>query len=93
VIVEVSSSSGPTPTGAVSLSVDGGPATSQTLDGFGLAGFTITSPNAGTHTLSASYAAQGNFGPSSGSGTLQVNTASSSASISAPQLPTTRMAL
>ena len=78
------SSSGGTPTGDVSLSVDGGAATSQTLDGNGSATFTIGSPNAGTHTLSASYAAQGNFGPSSGSGSLQVNQASDSASINAP---------
>ena len=83
VTVTVSSASA-TPTGNVSLSVDGGTASSQTLDGNGSATFTIGGLNAGPHTLSASYAAQGNFGPSSGNGTLQVNQASDSASISAP---------
>jgi hypothetical protein len=61
VTVSVSSISG-TPTGSVTLSVNGGTAMPQTLVN-GSATFTITAPNAGVYSLTASYAAQGNFGP------------------------------
>ncbi|PYV17386.1 MAG: hypothetical protein DMG21_08510, partial [Acidobacteria bacterium] len=67
VTVAVSSSAG-TVTGNVSLSVDGGVPLSAALIG-GTATFTLTSPSPGDHTLSASYAAQGNFaasGPTAG---------------------------
>src|SRR5262249_12698673 len=37
--------------------------------------FTISTPNAGTHSLSASYAAQNGFGESSATGSLTVNQA------------------
>jgi hypothetical protein len=84
VTITVSSAAG-TPGGNVSLSVDGGAATSKALAG-GSAVFTITSPAAGNHTLSASYAAQGNFGASAGSGTLTVNPAPTSMTISAPAI-------
>jgi N-acetylneuraminic acid mutarotase len=63
-----------TPTGNVTLSVDGGAATSQALVS-GSTTFTIPTPNAGDHSLSASYAAQGNFNASSNTGTLHVNQA------------------
>jgi Bacterial Ig-like domain (group 3)/Calx-beta domain/Right handed beta helix region len=71
VTVTVSSSAG-TPSGTVSLIVDGGAALSAPLSS-GTAQFTLTSPNAGTHALSATYAAQQNFGGSSVTGTVQVN--------------------
>jgi len=74
VTVTVTSSAG-TVTGSVSLTVDGGTPTSQALSG-GSAVFNVASPSAGDHTLSASYAAQGNFDASSSSGTLHVNKAS-----------------
>ena len=61
-----------TPTGDVTLSVDGGAAQSQPLDATGTATFTVTKPNVGSHTLSASYAAQGNFDQSAATGTLTV---------------------
>lgn len=61
-----------TPTGNVTLAVDGGTATSQALVN-GSATFTITSPNAGTHTLLAQYATQGGFQASTASGSLVVN--------------------
>lgn len=84
VTVTVSSAAG-TPGGNVSLSVDGGAASSQALAG-GSAVFTIASPAAGSHTLNASYAAQGNFGASTGSGTLTVNPAATGMTISAPAI-------
>ncbi len=70
-------------TGNVSLSVDSGAATTLPLSN-GSASFTITSPSVGSHTLSASYATQGNFGASSNTGNLTVNPAPTSTSISAP---------
>jgi len=53
----------------VSLVVDNGAALTGTLSN-GQAQFTLTSPSVGTHTLSASYAAQGSFAGSSATGTL-----------------------
>jgi hypothetical protein len=70
VTVTVSSTAG-TPTGDVSLSVDGGGAVMQPLSN-GSAIFTIVSPDEGDHSLSALYTAQGNFDASSGVGTLTV---------------------
>ncbi len=66
--------SGFSPTGNVTLSVDGGTPISQALAG-GLATFTITAPNAGTHSLLADYATQGGFQASSATGSLVVNQA------------------
>jgi hypothetical protein len=66
VTVTVSSGAG-TPTGSVTLTVD-----STTLPAQGLVNgsttFTIPTPSAGSHPLSASYEGAGNFGPSSASG-------------------------
>lgn len=73
VVVTVTSGSG-TPTGNVSLTVDGGAPLTQALSG-GSATFTLPSPNAGDHALVAAYAAQGNFAASTGSGNLHVNKA------------------
>jgi hypothetical protein len=56
----------------VSLTVDGGTPISQALTA-GLSTFTILTPNAGTHTLLATYATQGGFQGSTASGTLTVN--------------------
>jgi len=76
VTVTVSSTSS-APTGNVTLSVDGGTATSQVLSAVtgnsSSAIFTITKPTAGSHTLSASYAAQNGYSSSTASGTLTVN--------------------
>ena len=69
--VTVSTPSG-TVTGNVSLRVDGGAPLTKTLAG-GSATFMVTQPNVGNHALSASYAAQGNFGASNATGTLIVN--------------------
>jgi FtsP/CotA-like multicopper oxidase with cupredoxin domain len=63
-----------TPTGNVTLSVDGGAAISQALTA-GVSTFTITAPNAGNHTLLANYAAQNGFLASTATGTLTVNPA------------------
>jgi hypothetical protein len=65
-------STGATPTGSVSLSVDGGAATTQSLAA-GVATFTVPSPTVGTRTLTATYAAQGTFAASTAAGTLVVN--------------------
>src|SRR5262249_40413459 len=71
-----------TPTGNVTLIVDSGSPLTAALSA-GVATFTITSPTAGTHTLSASYAAQGNFAASGPvTGTLSVTGAASTLAIS-----------
>ncbi|MGC1580981.1 MAG: choice-of-anchor D domain-containing protein [Candidatus Acidiferrales bacterium] len=78
-------SSGGTPTGNASLSVDGGTALSAPLNASGVATFTINGLSATTHSLNASYAAQGSFGASGPvTGSLVVNPASTSISLSAP---------
>src|SRR5439155_83464 len=77
VTVSMTSTAG-TVTGNVSLSVDGGTAASKALSS-GSATFSntdiagLTSPSAGDHTLSASYAAQGNCGAGVATGILHVN--------------------
>ena len=69
-----------TPTGNVTLSVDGGAAVSQALVN-GSTTFTVSNPNAGSHALSASYAAQNNFNASGTTGTLVVNQAAQSINV------------
>jgi hypothetical protein len=65
------SASGATPTGSVSLIVDGGTAMTQTLSN-GKATFTITAPTAGSHTVAAIYTGNEFFLQSSASGGLAV---------------------
>jgi hypothetical protein len=74
VTVTISSAYG-TPTGFVSLSVDGGAAMTATLAG-GSAAFSVVGPAPGDHSLAVTYAAQGNIAGSSAAGTLHVNPAS-----------------
>jgi hypothetical protein len=74
VTVTVSSTS-VTPTGNVALSVNGGTGMTQALVG-GSTTFNLGVLDAGSYSLSASYAAQGNFGASASTGTLQINQAS-----------------
>jgi hypothetical protein len=73
VAVSVTSGQGAV-TGSVSLSVDSGAPLTQTLSS-GSAVFTISGLAAGTHSLSASYAAQGNYAGSTATGSLTVNQA------------------
>jgi hypothetical protein len=73
ITVTVSCGAG-TPTGNVSLTVDGGTPLTQALSG-GSTVFSVPSLNAGNHNLSASYAAQATFDTSSATGTLTVNPA------------------
>ena len=85
VTVTVSATTG-TPTGDVSLAVDGGTPVSKSLSG-GSVTFTSTdiaalaSPNAGDHSLSTNYTSQGNFAASSATGILHVNKASSTTTV------------
>ena len=74
VTVSVTSVAGTVP-GNVSLTVDSGSPLTQALSG-GSTVFTISGLGGGSHSLSASYAAQGAFATSSATGTLQVNPAS-----------------
>jgi len=76
VTVSVSSSVG-TVLGNVTLSVDGGNASSQPLSS-GSSLFTLAGLTAGTHTLNAAYARQGNFDTSSKAGTIIVEKANTS---------------
>ena len=80
VVTVTESSTGGTPTGTVTLSVNGGTAQSQILSG-GIATFTLISPAAGSYVLSVSYAGQGNFLGSSASGSLLVNKATSTTTV------------
>jgi hypothetical protein len=69
--VTVSSATG-SPTGNVSLSVDGGAAASQPLSK-GTATFSnLTGLAGGSHSLTATYAAQGDFAATSAKGTLDI---------------------
>jgi FtsP/CotA-like multicopper oxidase with cupredoxin domain len=61
-------------TGILTLAVDGGAPLTQTLAN-GATTFALTAPSAGTHTLAASYAAQGGVSAASATGSLVVNTA------------------
>jgi hypothetical protein len=79
VTVSVSSLQG-TVTGDVSLTVDNGAPLAQPLVS-GLTLFSISALGVGSHSLSASYSAQGNFGASSATGTLQINQATPTISI------------
>jgi hypothetical protein len=78
VTVTVTSAQG-TLNGNVSLTVDNGAPASQTLSG-GSTTFTSAGLAGGSHGLSATYAAQGNFAASSATGSLQVNQAQPSVS-------------
>ena len=78
-IVTVTVSSTLTPTGKVFLTVDGGAALTQTPNSISgsnppssSATFTITKLRAGTHTLIASFASQGNLAASTVNGTLDI---------------------
>jgi sugar lactone lactonase YvrE len=73
VTVSVSSTGG-TVTGNVTLSVDGGTASTMALTS-GSDVFNVGDLSAGSHSLSASFAAQGNFAASSATGTLTVTPA------------------
>ncbi len=66
-------SGGGTPTGTVFLSVDGGAALSQAVDGSGHAVFTLNGITAGDHTLAATYPEQGVFLTSSNTGSIHVD--------------------
>ena len=72
VTVTVTSASGTLAGNLLSLTVDSGTPTSAALSN-GSAVFTINGLNAGDHSLTASYAAHGNFAASSSTGTLHVN--------------------
>lgn len=60
------------PSGIVRLRLDGGAALTLPFSG-GLATFNLVAPNAGSHSLKASFDAQGGFAASNSSGTLVVN--------------------
>jgi FtsP/CotA-like multicopper oxidase with cupredoxin domain len=74
ITVNVTATSG-TPTGNVTLTVDGGAPLTQALSATGSATFTITAPTAISHALVANYAAQNGFQSSTATGTLVVNPA------------------
>ena len=73
VTVSVTAAQG-TVTGNVSLTVDNGTSLTQALSN-GSTVFNINGLSAGSHSLGASYGAQGSFAASSAVGTLQVNQA------------------
>jgi hypothetical protein len=85
VTVSVTSVAG-TVTGNVTLSVDGGAPVSQALAG-GVAIFTLPVPTVGSHTLAASFAAQGTFAASSATGVLMVNQAPLTITASSASVP------
>jgi FtsP/CotA-like multicopper oxidase with cupredoxin domain len=85
VTVSVTSTAGVV-TGSVTLSVDGGAPVSQALAG-GAAIFTLPVPAVGSHTLAASFAAQGTFAASSATGVLVVNQALLTITASSASIP------
>lgn len=87
VLVTVSSATGGTPSGTVSLSVDGGAPLSQSLDATGEASFTLPLLDAGDHALSAIYAAQADCAPSSATATLRVRQAATSVTLTSSRNP------
>ena len=66
------------PTGTVSLVVDGGTATSLTLTS-GVATYSFSSATSGTHVLVATYSGDANYGASTGSLSLSIPGATTSA--------------
>jgi hypothetical protein len=66
------SAAGATPTGRVTLTVDGTSLAPQPLVN-GATVFTLPALSAGTHSLAANYPAQDSFAASAATGTLQVN--------------------
>ncbi len=85
VTVNVVSAAG-TVTGNVTLSVDGGAPITLPLTN-GSAVFTLTTPAVGTHSLSASYAAQPPFAASSATGSLVVSPAPLTITASSASVP------
>src|SRR5206468_4094239 len=80
------SSTAPTPTGSVTLTLDGGQAQTATLVN-GQASFTVTGPDVthNPHTLAASYTpANNNYAASSASTTVNSNQSTTSVAVSAP---------
>jgi hypothetical protein len=86
VTVAVTSGQG-TVTGNVTLTVDNASPVIQTLSGSSTV-FTISGLAGGSHSLSASYAAQGTFASSSATGTQTVNPATSSVVLASSGSPT-----
>jgi CSLREA domain-containing protein len=80
ITVTVASAAG-TPAGNVSLTVDGGSTLLQPLVN-GSSTFAISGLAAGDHSLSASYAAQGGYAPSTISGSIHVNQATPTVAVS-----------
>ncbi len=79
VVTVTVAATGATPTGSVSLNVDGVTQPAQALVA-GQATFTVTAPSVGTHALRASYGAQGTFAAStSAAASLVVNAAPATA--------------
>ena len=76
-----------TPSGTVSVSVDGGTATSLPLTA-GVATYSFSSTTAGAHTITATYSGNTNFATSTGSITLTVGSAVPTGSFAVTVSPT-----
>ena len=75
------------PTGTVSVSVDGGTATTVSLTS-GVGTYSFSSTTAGAHTITATYSGDTNFATSSGSITLTVGSAAPTGSFALTVSPT-----
>ena len=75
------------PTGTVSVSVDGGAATTVTLTA-GVATYSFSSTTAGSHTITATYSGDTNFTTSTGSITLTVGSVTPTGSFALTVSPT-----
>jgi hypothetical protein len=80
-------SSGGTPTGSVTFSVDSTQVQTVSLNGSGQAQYTTTTLTAGAHTILASYLGDTNFNTSSNSVSQTVNKASTTTSLTSSQNP------
>jgi len=83
--VTISSPNG-TPSGNVSLAIDGGTPVVQPLAANGTAIFTLISPSGGQHSLTVSYASQGNFAAASTTATLTVKPGASITTMTGPAI-------
>jgi len=80
-------SAGGTPTGSVVFTIDGSAGSPVTVDGNGQATYSTTSLSVGSHTVSAAFTGTNGYGNSSGNGTNQSVTATTSTAVGSSPNP------
>ena len=85
----VTSAAGAVSTGSVTFTIDGGAGTSVSVDATGHASLTISTLEAGSHGVVASYGGSATFAPSTGSLTQIVNPAATTTTVTSSPNPST----